>query len=229
VLWTAVAGIVVPLGTIFVLSFFSSLWLPRFFVFAGPLAAILLARGCFTLRVQALGGVVAAALLLIQGYGLFRYDRAYQKEPWRDVAREVRSQAAGQPATVLAMFDAEAFSFYLRDAGHQVEVVEMSHPDVIANAGYREEQLDEMEAQARRWTEGSREVWVIGGSLITPDRREAFDRAVMVAGTGREHRASERWRWHGSTSAVRVERFVRRDPATPASPPPATVERRAPR
>ncbi len=210
------AAWVVPIVLVFAVSFQKPLFLPRYFVFATPYIAVLLAlslaelRGVKPLRL-ALGGLVLATSLL----GLARYRADYTKEPWREAVAHVESLALPQQSLALVAYDADPFAYYVRHDPHPVEIHEVGHPDQPFAAAFTPAELDELEAEARKVSAHYTEVWVLVRSANSEVRREVARRAEYVASEGRT--LVETRRWDSASGSVRGQRYLRLDPADPDS------------
>lgn len=222
------AGWLLPLLAVVVVSIRSPLFLSRYFVFVTPPLAMLLARGVFVQRPAVLRRIWGGALVLISVYALWRYDRDYTKEPWRDVVADVGARGAPGRTAALVPFDLDPFAFYNRRLPQPVAAFEFSHPAEPFAAAYTDTQLVEMQRTAEARTATFDEVWVVIRSPNSAIRREAAARAESVAVEGRS--LAERRQWDSVAGPLRVARYVRVAPPAEV-PPPATrmTRRRSPR
>src|SRR6185503_11295896 len=136
--WLAV---VAPLLAVFVVSFKTSLWLPRYFVFLSPFIALLTARGLLSLRPPLLAGVWSVLVLALGAYSSLRVQTDWTKEPWREVARHIAQHAPEGRTAVLVPFDVDPFRFYNMRLGEPMDVFEVSHPEVPFASEYTPKQL----------------------------------------------------------------------------------------
>jgi hypothetical protein len=223
----AAAAVLLPLAAVYAVSFRSSLWLPRYFVFTTPLLAVLIAHGLWRLRpapVRALGAALILGLML---FGVGRYQLTFTKESWRAAAARIVESAGSPPLAgdaapgiaVLVPFDADALRYYFRRGASPPAVFEVAHRDDPFASAFTPAQLDEVEAAARGHTAAFDEVWVVVRSANSPARREVVRRAEAVAGTGRLR--AEEAVFESTLGPVRLVRFVRTgappEAATPAS------------
>lgn len=202
-----------PVAIVVAVSLKQSLLLPRYFLFLGPYLSVLLALGVSTVRPR--GGRVALAgwLIALTFLGLFRYDRDFTKEPWRQVAAHIRAVAAPGRTAVLVPFDADPLAYYLRDGRSGIRTIEVHHPDQPFSASFTHAQQLEAQRFARAESRDADEVWVIVRSAGNADRRELAERAIAVAAEGR--RLVEDRAWTSYNAPLFVKRYVR-PPSEPA-------------
>jgi hypothetical protein len=197
----------VPAVTVFAVSLHRPLFLTRYFVFVTPFLSVLFAVGVSRLKPRGLRAVAAAWLVGLALVGIARYEWDYSKEPWRDVAADIRAHAVPGHTAVLVPFDVDPMNFYLRDGRSGIHAFEVSHPDEPFAAHFTPKQLDELEAFARRDAGPYDDVWVVVRSPNSDVRREVARRAEAVAGEGRT--LVERRVWNSLTGPLRVARFER--------------------
>lgn len=178
-------ALLLPLLAVLVVSFRSPLWLPRYFVLLTPPLAALLAIGATALRPRGLAMLAALALLVVSAYGCWRYDRDFDKEPWRAMAARILARGAGERALVLVPFDDDPMAYYLRRARPAPAIFLVGHPEVPFASAYTPRQLDELEAAARARAAGSNDVWVVIRSPNSAVRREVARRTEAIAASGR--------------------------------------------
>ena len=181
-----VAGaLALPLLSVFLISFLRPLWLARYFVFLGPMVAILIALGVRALRPRALSMAWFGLLLMTAGYASFRYFTDYSKEPWRQVA--ARAAAGSDPArtAVVVTFDPDPFLYYNARLPRRFPVFAAAHPAVPFHDAYTPRQLDELSSALRESTTTYDEVWVVVRSPNSPVRKEVARRARETAAIGR--------------------------------------------
>lgn len=221
----AAAAVLLPLIAVFVVSLRSPLWLPRYFVFTTPFIAVLAAHGVMRVRPAFVRAALAALLLAIGTFGLWRYQATFTKEPWREATAFIARTAgkpplaadAGRGAALLVPFDDDALRYYVRRHAAPLHVFEMAHADDPFASAFTSRQLDEVEAAARAQSAPFDEVWVVIRSANSPARREVVRRAEAVAGEGRERAGATEF--DSTIGPVMVVRFVRSgEPGrTPAS------------
>ena len=200
-------ALLAPLIAVFVVSFRTPLWLPRYFVLLTPSLCVLLAAGLPGLRPPALARAWAALLLVASAYACVRVDTDYTKEPWRDVARTIAASAPRGRTAVLVPFDVDPYRYYNLRLGEPVAAFEVSHPEVPFASDYTPRQLDEMTAAAARRTAGFDEVWVVVRSANSEVRRAVAARTERVAAAGRVE--TGRWTYTSFAGPLRVARFDR--------------------
>jgi mannosyltransferase len=205
VAWVA---LVAPLVAVFAVSFKTSLWLPRYFVFLSPFVALLTARGLAILKPPLLSGVWSALVLILGGYSCLRVQTDWTKEPWRDVVRHIAQHVREGRTAVLVPFDVDPFRFYNAKLGDPMDAFEVSHPDVPFASDYTLKQLEDMERMALERTRDYPQVWVVVRSPNSSVRREVALRTEHAAGTGRIE--GEREKWDATGGPLRVVRYVRR-------------------
>ncbi|MCC6350818.1 MAG: glycosyltransferase family 39 protein [Candidatus Eisenbacteria bacterium] len=203
--WLAWAA---PVAIVVAVSVRQSLLLPRYFVFLGPFLSVLLALGVSRVRPAAGRVVLAAWLIALTFLGLFRYDRDFTKEPWRQVAEHIRGTSPPGRTAVLVPFDADPLLYYLRDGRSGILPIEVHHPQRPFSAGFTPKQLVEAAGAARLRSRDYDDVWVIVRSAGNADRRELADRTLAIAAEGRA-RVEDR-AWTSYNAPLYVERFVRR-------------------
>jgi mannosyltransferase len=200
-------ALLLPLAAVFVVSFRTPLWLPRYFVLLTPALSVLTAIGIAELHPHALMRAWAGLFLLAQAYACIRYDTDYSKEPWRTVAHAIAEQAPPGRTAVLVPFDVDPFRFYNVKLGSPVTAIEVSHPAVPFADGYSPAQIDEMERAAARKSARYDEVWVVVRSPNSEVRRRVAAESERVAAAGR--RETGRWFYDSFTGPLRVSRFTR--------------------
>jgi hypothetical protein len=203
----AACGLVLPLAAVLAVSIKVPLWIPRYFVFLTPMLAVLIALGLRELRPRALAIAWGVLLFGTALYAIWRYDRHYTKEPWRQAVAYMAGHAARGRTAALVTFDIDPFRYYDRRLGTLIAGFEVSHPEVPFASRYSGRQLDELERWSRERTRGYDEVWVVIRSPNSPVRREVARRAEAVAAEGRV--LVERKYWDSSGGPVRAARFRR--------------------
>lgn len=205
--WLAWAA---PVAIVVAVSIKQSLLLPRYFVFLGPYVSVLLAMGITSLRPAAFRILITAWLLAIAGLVLYRYDRDFVKEPWRQVTTHIRATARAGHTVVLVPFDVDPLVYYLRrgDDG-RVRAIEVRHEEQPFSATFTPAQLDDVEARTRADSRPYDDVWVIVRSAWSQERRELADRVLALAAEGR--RVAEDSVWTSYNAPLYVTRFVRPD------------------
>ncbi|HET7225347.1 MAG TPA: glycosyltransferase family 39 protein [Candidatus Eisenbacteria bacterium] len=198
-----------PLAAVLAASVKVPLWLPRYFVLLTPFLAVLQAAGIARMRPRGLATTAAAALLLVNTYGTFRYQVDYTKEPWREVAAHIAEHAHPGRSAVLVPFDLDPFAFYDAQLPHPLAAYEVSHPAEPFAAHFTPRELDETEAAARRNAAPWDEVWVIVRSPNSPVRREVARRARRAAATAGRVQVGGEEVWNSVGGPLWVTRYAR--------------------
>ncbi len=201
------AGLLIPLAAVFVVSFKIPLWLSRYFVLLTPMLAVTLVIGLAAMPWPVLRRSWTALLLLVGAFGCLRVDRVYTKEPWRDVVRHIAAESPPGRTAALVTFDLDPFRFYNRRQPSPVAAFEVSHPEVPFASDYTPLQLEQLERAAREHTAPFDEVWVVVRSPNSAARREVAARAEHAASEGRMLVGREFWDSTGGP--LRVARFRR--------------------
>lgn len=208
-----------PVVLVYLVSLKQSLLLARYFVFAGPYVAVLVAMGVVAVRPVAGRILLTVWLVAISCLGLFRYQRDFAKEPWREVIAHVRETARPGRTLVMVPFDADPAVYYLRDGRSGVRPFEVHHPQQPFSAAFTPSQLDQVEAAARLESREYDDVWVIVRSAWSEERQAMADRTLAVAAEGRT--LVENRIWTSYNAPLYVTRFVRRDSTSATSATPA--------
>ncbi|NOT32655.1 MAG: hypothetical protein HOP12_00620 [Candidatus Eisenbacteria bacterium] len=176
------AAVLLPLVAVFALSFWRPLWLPRYFVFLGPMAAMWVALGVRALRPRLVSMATLAMILLVAGYACFRVYADVTKEPWRAMVERIASESDPDSTAVIVPFDPDPFVYYNSRLPNPFKVVPFRHPDVPFHDDYRPLQLGGMYRQATVSTLGFRDVWVVVRSPNSAIRKRAVRFAEQAGG-----------------------------------------------
>jgi uncharacterized membrane protein len=195
-------GLLLPLGSVAVLSMISPRLLPRFFVFENPFLSLLTVAGIAALPAARLRTAWAVLLIALGFYGIARYDSDYTKERWREAVRFVDVHGMTGRKAALVTFDIDPFTFYNTKLQHPMPAFEYSHPAVPFSHQFTPAQLREMEQKAAISTRDFDEIWLLVRDPKSDSRLEAVREASAVAAQGR--RLVGEWRWDASGGPVRV-------------------------
>jgi len=181
----ALAGLMLPLVAVFVVSLVHPLWLPRYFVFLGPMVAVLAAYGLAALKPRALSMAWTGLLLLVSAYGTFRYFTDYSKEPWRQAVERIAERSDPSRAAVIVTFDPDPFVYYDTRRERPFRWAAAAHPDVPFHDAFTDGQLGWIERSLRDSTAWAPEVWVVVRSPNSAVRKRVAALANAVAAEGR--------------------------------------------
>jgi mannosyltransferase len=202
-----IGALILPLITVWAVSFHRPLWLPRYFVFLTPMVAVLSATGLRALLSRPLAMVWFALLLLATGYGTFRYYTDYTKEPWRRAVEVIAARSDPADTRVIVTFDPDPFEFYNRRLPRPFAWAAAAHPDVPFHDAFTRAQLAEIDDTLRARTAGAEDVWVVVRSPNSEVRRQIAASALAIASAGRMRTDFDSL---GSVQGpLRLTRFVR--------------------
>jgi hypothetical protein len=111
---------------------------------------------------------------------------------------------------VLVPFDLDPFAFYDHQLAHPIAAYEVSHPAEPFAAHFTPQELDELEAAARRNAHAWDDVWVIVRSPNSDVRREVARRAQRAAASDGRVAVDGEEVWNSVGGPLRVTRYLRR-------------------
>jgi len=115
--------LVVPLGTVFLLSQFQSFWVLRYIFPFLPAWCIIVARGISRAPGRLAGPLLTAAILLASLWPIANTYRYQQKEDWRGAVQYIRAQE--RPGDLIVLLDEDVwlpFEYYYRGPTRRVGV-----------------------------------------------------------------------------------------------------------
>ncbi|MCD6519785.1 MAG: glycosyltransferase family 39 protein [Anaerolineae bacterium] len=126
--------LVLPLGALFIVGQFFTVWVPRYLLLLLPAFLLLVAVGVGLLPGR---WRLGAVILLLGGYslGLLGMYTQPQKEDWRGVAAYLETHRA--PGELLLLMDAECcvpLEYYYKDRGPRVEVSRFADASALDDA-----------------------------------------------------------------------------------------------
>lgn len=203
----AIAALLLPILAVLIASLHRPLWLQRYFVFLGPMVAVLVAYGVTALKPRVWSIVWLALLLLVSGYGAFRYYTDHSKEPWRQAVAWIGQHGDPSREIAIVTFDPDPLVYYDSRRDAPFRWVAAAHPDVPFHDAFTEAQLAWIERTIRDSTATAPEVWVVVRSPNSPVRRRIADMATAAAADGRVFAESETL--DSATGPIRLARYVR--------------------
>lgn len=210
--WT---GWVLPLVAVYIASQQQSLMLHRYFVFATPFVTVLYAHGLASLGQRTLRVALGAALIAVSAFGLFRYDRDFTKEPWRQLVTYIRTVAVPGRTIILVPFDVDPVRYYLRDGKSGLVPYEVAHPNQPFSARFTPRELYEAARAAELESRAYDEVWVVIRSANNDDRWRLAERTMKLASRGRRIVEDRIWLSYGAPMiVVRYQRPALADSVT---------------